>query len=152
MKNVDDLIDSAADLAEHGLSKGEIADELNVSRETASWLVERGGGNDGTEAAATTSPARVLKEKYGREITDFDSPSDFVAATAGEADPSTGRSSANDPDEVAHDVMTFAEKVEFQASNFDSPAAFLKDRNGVSVASVDEPGEYHKAVAEKGEQ
>jgi orotate phosphoribosyltransferase len=46
MKNVDDLIESAADLAEHGLSKGEIADELNVSRETASWLVERSSGPD----------------------------------------------------------------------------------------------------------
>ncbi|MDG5819309.1 transcriptional regulator GfcR [Natronococcus sp. A-GB7] len=42
MKNVDDLIESAAELADQGLSKGEIADELNVSRETASWLVERG--------------------------------------------------------------------------------------------------------------
>ncbi|WP_226479436.1 transcriptional regulator GfcR [Natrinema amylolyticum] len=41
MKNVDDLIESAAELAARGLSKGEIADELNVSRETASWLVER---------------------------------------------------------------------------------------------------------------
>ncbi|MBZ6496266.1 MULTISPECIES: transcriptional regulator GfcR [Natrinema] len=41
MKNVDDLIESAAELATRGLSKGEIADELNVSRETASWLVER---------------------------------------------------------------------------------------------------------------
>jgi len=41
MKNIDDLIESAAELAEHGLSKGEIADELNVSRETASWLVEQ---------------------------------------------------------------------------------------------------------------
>src|SRR6056297_2677684 len=45
MKNVDDLIESAAELAEHGHSKGEIADELNVSRETASWLVERNGGD-----------------------------------------------------------------------------------------------------------
>ena len=43
MKNVDDLIDDAAELAERGLSKGEIADELNVSRETASWLVDRSG-------------------------------------------------------------------------------------------------------------
>ncbi|GAB7020082.1 transcriptional regulator GfcR [Halostagnicola bangensis] len=41
MKNVDDLIESASELATRGLSKGEIADELNVSRETASWLVER---------------------------------------------------------------------------------------------------------------
>ena len=43
MKNIDDLMTSAAELAERGLSKGEIADELNVSRETASWLVERSG-------------------------------------------------------------------------------------------------------------
>jgi len=41
MKNVDDLIDDAAELSARGLSRGEIADELNVSRETASWLVER---------------------------------------------------------------------------------------------------------------
>ncbi|WP_232688951.1 transcriptional regulator GfcR [Halobacterium zhouii] len=41
MKNVDDLISNAASLANRGVSKGEIADELNVSRETASWLVER---------------------------------------------------------------------------------------------------------------
>ena len=46
MKNVDDLIGSAKELARQGLSKGEIADELNVSRETASWLVERSGASD----------------------------------------------------------------------------------------------------------
>jgi len=43
MKNVDDLIESAAELSERGFSKGEIADELNISRETASWLVDRAG-------------------------------------------------------------------------------------------------------------
>jgi orotate phosphoribosyltransferase len=56
MKNIDDLIDSAADLADRGLSKGEIADELNVSKETASWLVQRSG----TE---TTAPA-TAEESY----------------------------------------------------------------------------------------
>jgi orotate phosphoribosyltransferase len=54
MKNVDDLIESASQLAEQGLSKGEIADELNVSRETASWLVERSGA--GANAQATARP------------------------------------------------------------------------------------------------
>jgi len=54
MKNVDDLIESAAELAERGLAKGEIADELNVSRETASWLVERSG--------TTTTPATAPSE------------------------------------------------------------------------------------------
>jgi orotate phosphoribosyltransferase len=48
MKNVDDLIEGARQLSERGFSHGEIADELNVSRETASWLVERG---DSTPAA-----------------------------------------------------------------------------------------------------
>jgi len=50
MKNVTDLIDSAASLAEEGLSKGEIADELNVSRETASWLVERSADEPAVES------------------------------------------------------------------------------------------------------
>jgi len=60
MKNVDDLIDSAAGLADRGLSKGEIADELNVSRETASWLVKRAGGVQAeTEAAEAPSPHDV---------------------------------------------------------------------------------------------
>jgi len=53
MKNVDDLIAGAAELAAQGRSKGEIADELNVSRETASWLVERGGTEPTTETAPT---------------------------------------------------------------------------------------------------
>ena len=55
MKNVDDLIESAAELADRGLSKGEIADELNVSRETASWLVERSGA--GTTPKTSRTPA-----------------------------------------------------------------------------------------------
>lgn len=64
MKNVDDLIASATELAERGLSKGEIADELNVSRQTASWLVERSRAGEGgapitrptTDTDTTDSP------------------------------------------------------------------------------------------------
>jgi len=58
MKNIDDLIDSAAELAEGGLSKGEIADELNVSKETASWLVSRSG------ATATTTTAQKSQSPH----------------------------------------------------------------------------------------
>ncbi|KTG09917.1 orotate phosphoribosyltransferase-like protein [Haloprofundus marisrubri] len=57
MKNVDDLISSAAELAERGLSKGEIADELNVSRETASWLVERSGATSSEPEETSAAPA-----------------------------------------------------------------------------------------------
>jgi orotate phosphoribosyltransferase len=52
MKDVEDLTESAGELTEHGLSRGEIADELNVSRETAAWLVERGDGATGGNADA----------------------------------------------------------------------------------------------------
>jgi fructokinase len=41
MKNVDSLVSEAADLTDSGLPRGEIADELNVSRETSSGLIER---------------------------------------------------------------------------------------------------------------
>jgi orotate phosphoribosyltransferase len=63
MKNVDDLIGEAAALADHGLSKGEIADELNVSRETASWLVERAGAaaaeDDGDDSGGASGPQDI---------------------------------------------------------------------------------------------
>jgi orotate phosphoribosyltransferase len=53
MKNVDDLIESAQRLSDRGFSKGEIADELNVSRETASWLVDR-TADTGADASPPT--------------------------------------------------------------------------------------------------
>jgi orotate phosphoribosyltransferase len=60
MKNVDDLIAGAAELAGQGLSKGEIADELNVSRETASWLVERTGkGRHDDEPSEDAGPPDI---------------------------------------------------------------------------------------------
>ncbi|WP_049903031.1 transcriptional regulator GfcR [Halococcus agarilyticus] len=71
MKNVDDLIGSANELADQGLSNGEIADELNVSRETASWLVERGGGTTTREPAATDAleDIHVDWSAFGRDST-----------------------------------------------------------------------------------
>ncbi|WP_435152047.1 transcriptional regulator GfcR [Haladaptatus sp. DFWS20] len=67
MKNVDDLIESAAELAERGLSKGEIADELNVSRETASWLVERSGSAPTPEPKGGTQDIHVDWSAIGRD-------------------------------------------------------------------------------------
>ncbi|WP_458186080.1 transcriptional regulator GfcR [Haladaptatus sp. NG-WS-4] len=67
MKNVDDLIESAAELAERGLSKGEIADELNVSRETASWLVERSGSATAPEPSGGPQDIHVDWSAVGRD-------------------------------------------------------------------------------------
>ncbi|WP_336345477.1 transcriptional regulator GfcR [Halalkalicoccus ordinarius] len=69
MKNVDDLIESAAELAEGGLSKGEIADELNVSRETASWLVERSGRTEPTTSRGKPADIHVDWSAVGRDST-----------------------------------------------------------------------------------
>lgn len=41
MRNVNDLIEKAIELRDRGLRSGEIADELNISRETATWLLTR---------------------------------------------------------------------------------------------------------------
>jgi len=59
MKNIDDLMQSAVELAERGLSKGEVADELNVSRETASWLIERSEAAPGVAAKTADGPEDI---------------------------------------------------------------------------------------------
>ncbi len=41
MRNVDELIQKARELKGKGFTTGEIADELNISRETALWLVTK---------------------------------------------------------------------------------------------------------------
>ncbi len=41
MKNIEDLIQKAVELQNSGLVTGQIADELNVSRETVTWLLTR---------------------------------------------------------------------------------------------------------------
>ena len=41
MNNIEDLIEKASELQNFGLGTGQIADELNVSRETVIWLLTR---------------------------------------------------------------------------------------------------------------
>ena len=41
MKDIEDLIQKAVELQSNGLITGQIADELNVSRETVTWLLNR---------------------------------------------------------------------------------------------------------------
>lgn len=71
MKNIDDLMESAVDLAERGLSRGEIADELNVSRETASWLIDRSDPAPGGEQQALDGPEDIHVDwsAIGRDAT-----------------------------------------------------------------------------------
>jgi len=58
MRSIEALIESAERLTDNGLSQGEVADELNVSRETARWLVEQ-SSDQTTGAKMDSTPADV---------------------------------------------------------------------------------------------
>jgi orotate phosphoribosyltransferase len=105
MKNVDDLTESAGELAERGLSKGEIADELNVSRETASWLVERAGASATTDTAdqPVGGPADIhvdwsaIGRDSGRLSSVGSALADLVAREADDVDLTVGIEKAGAP-------------------------------------------------------
>jgi len=68
MKSIDRLIDSAEQLTDQGLSQGEIADELNVSRETASWLVAQSSQQTaGGRTAESPADVHVDWSAIGRD-------------------------------------------------------------------------------------
>ncbi len=50
MKTIDELTQKAVELQAGGLSTGQIADELNISRETATWLLVHAKKRDTTQA------------------------------------------------------------------------------------------------------
>jgi orotate phosphoribosyltransferase len=50
MKDIEDLIQKAVELQNNGLITGQIADELNVSRETVIWLLTRSKKEETTPA------------------------------------------------------------------------------------------------------
>ena len=49
-EDIDDLIQKAVELQSNGLIPGQIADELNVSRETVIWLLTRSKKEEPTPA------------------------------------------------------------------------------------------------------
>jgi orotate phosphoribosyltransferase len=60
MRNVNDLIEKATELRNRGLRAGEIADELNISRETATWLLTRTKKEKEGGALATAAPPKDI--------------------------------------------------------------------------------------------
>jgi orotate phosphoribosyltransferase len=70
MRSIDALIDSAEQLTNQGLSQGEVADELNVSRETASWLVSKRAGTAAeTDVSGSPTDVHVDWSAIGRDST-----------------------------------------------------------------------------------
>jgi len=60
MRNVNDLIEKATELRNRGLRAGEIADELNISRETATWLLTRAKKEKEGGAAPAAAPKDIF--------------------------------------------------------------------------------------------
>jgi orotate phosphoribosyltransferase len=60
MRNVNDLIEKATELRNRGLRAGEIADELNISRETATWLLTRTKKEKEGGAPPATAPPKDI--------------------------------------------------------------------------------------------
>ena len=55
MKNIDSLIEKAAELKAEGLVEGQIAEELNISRETVTWLLTHGEKKAGVQGPKDVS-------------------------------------------------------------------------------------------------
>ncbi|HNT72046.1 MAG TPA: orotate phosphoribosyltransferase-like protein [Methanothrix sp.] len=55
MKNIDSLIAKTAELKAEGLVEGQIAEELNVSRETVTWLLTHGEKRSGVQGPKDVS-------------------------------------------------------------------------------------------------
>jgi len=55
MKNIDSLIEKAAELKAEGLVEGQIAEELNISRETVTWLLTHGEKKSGVQGPKDVS-------------------------------------------------------------------------------------------------
>jgi len=55
MKNIDSLIETAAELKAEGLVEGQIAEELNISRETVTWLLTHGEKRSGVQGPKDVS-------------------------------------------------------------------------------------------------
>ncbi|MGC9515757.1 orotate phosphoribosyltransferase-like protein [Methanocrinis sp.] len=55
MKNIDSLIEKASELKAEGLVEGQIAEELNISRETVTWLLTHGEKKAGVQGPKDVS-------------------------------------------------------------------------------------------------
>ena len=109
MKDVEDLTESAGELTEQGLSRGEIADELNVSRETAAWLVERGDAGTSADAGEATNGADDIHVDWSTVGEDGDRLSSVGTALAGalaEHEGATDHSGDSDGDDAGGTPVT----------------------------------------------
>ena len=97
MKNIRDLIQKALELQQNGLVEGQIADELNVSRETATWLLAHSPKDDlskapkdiyvdwsniGRGSTRLSLVARALSDLFIESLKDSDNNVDVVIGIA----------------------------------------------------------------------
>ena len=124
MKNIEDLIHKAVELQSRGLVTGQIADELNVSRETVTWLLTRSKKEVTSPAPKDTSVdwsnigkssyrlryiAQALSDMVLESVSHTDSEVDTVVGIASSGVPLAGLIA----DELGTDLAIFHSHREF---------------------------------------
>ena len=130
MRNVNDLIEKATELRNRGLRAGEIADELNISRETASWLLTRAKKEGGAPAAAAPKDIFIDWSAIGRSSSRL-----MLIATC----------IADMVEEVLNDLDTNVDAVVGVAVNGVPFASVVAYQYGVEMA-VMHPGKHQSEV------
>ena len=165
MKNIEDLIQKAVELQSKGLVTGQIADELNVSRETVTWLLTRSKKEETAPAPKDISVdwSNIGKSSYRLRYTAqalSDMVLESVSQTDSEVDTVVGIASSGVPlagliaDELGTDLSIFHSHREFiEGTNlrgtFSRNFGSVANKNCVVVDDVITSGSTIKDVIEQ---
>jgi orotate phosphoribosyltransferase len=166
MMNIDDLIQKAVELKSNGLVTGQIADELNVSRDTVTWLLTRSKKEVSSPAPKDISVdwSNIGKSSFRLRYTSqalCDMIYEVLSETDSEVDTVVGVASSGVPiaslmaDElgaefaVFHSLKDHSEKVKNSVGTFSRNFGSIDDKNCVIVDDVITSGSTIVEVIER---
>ncbi|MBN2488701.1 MAG: orotate phosphoribosyltransferase-like protein [Methanosarcinaceae archaeon] len=166
MKNIDDLIQKAVELKSSGLVTGQIADELNVSRETVTWLLTRSKkevsspapkdisvdwSNIGKSSFRLRYASQALCDMVYEVLSETDSEVDIVVGVASSGVPIASLMADELGAEFAvfHSLKEHSEKVKNSVGTFSRNFGSVNDKNCVIVDDVITSGSTIVEVIER---
>ena len=166
MKNIDDLIQKVVELKSSGLVTGQIADELNVSRETVTWLLTRSKkevsfpapkdisvdwSNIGKSSFRLRYASQILCDMVYEVLSETDSEVDTVVGIASSGVPIASLMADELGAEFAvfHSLKEHSEKVKNSVGTFSRNFGNVHDKNCVIVDDVITSGSTIVEVIER---
>ena len=166
MKDIDDLIQKAVELKSNGLVTGQIADELNVSIETVTWLLTRSKKEVSSPAPKDISVdwSNIGKSSFRLRYTSqalCDMIYEVLSETDSEVDTVVGIASSGVPfaslmaDElgaefaVYHSQKEYSEKSKNSVGTFSRNFGSIQDKNCIIVDDVITSGSTIVEVIER---